>query len=128
MIVVDASAAVALVLAEPVQGALAEKLASSEERAMSPISYSELVMVLSRAHSHPKLIADAFVRDMRVMLLTIDRQQTELAVHAFLLYGKGRHPARLSLGDCFSYAAAKALDSPLLFVGGDFSQTDVLVA
>jgi ribonuclease VapC len=125
VIVVDASAAVALLLAEPEQENLAEKLAASPERAMSPVSYSELVMVLSRVHPHPKLIADSFMRDMEVTLLTIDQRQTELAVHAFLLFGKGRHPARLNLGDCFSYAAARALDCPLLFVGGDFLRTDV---
>jgi len=125
MIVVDASAAVALVLAEPTQGMLTQKLAESPERGMSPVSYSELVMALSRIYPQPKFIADAFIRDMNVMLLTIDRRQTELAVHAFLLFGNGRHPARLNLGDCFSYAAAKATDAALLFVGADFSQTDV---
>ena len=128
MIVVDASAAVALVFAEPDQKILAEKLAASTGRMMSPVSYSELVMVLSRVHSDPKFIADGYLRDMHVALLTIDARQTELAVHAFLLFGKGRHPARLDLGDCFSYAAAKAHDCPLLFVGGDFDRTDVLQA
>lgn len=125
MIVIDTSAAAALIFAEPEQQALAEKLAVSPDRAISPVSYSELVMVLSRVHQDPKFIADSFLRDMEVKLLTIDARQTELAVHAFLLFGKGRHPARLNLGDCFSYAAARAHDCPLLFVGGDFPRTDV---
>jgi ribonuclease VapC len=82
-------------------------------------------MVLSRAHPDPKSIADSFLRDMQVKLLTMDEKQTELAVHAFLIFGKGRHPARLNLGDCYSCAAARACDCPLLFVGGDCPRTDV---
>ncbi|HTT83538.1 MAG TPA: type II toxin-antitoxin system VapC family toxin [Rhizomicrobium sp.] len=125
MIVIDTSAAAALIFAEPEQEALAEKLAASPERAISPVSYSELVMVLSRVHRDPKSIADSFLRDMQLKLLTIDARQVELAIHAFLFFGKGRHAARLNLGDCFSYAAARAHDCPLLFVGGDFPRTDV---
>ena len=49
-----------------------------------------------------------------------------LARDAFLRYGKGRHPARLNFGDCFSYALAKRLGEPLLFKGDDFILTDVL--
>ena len=48
-----------------------------------------------------------------------------LAVACFETFGKGRHPARLNLGDCLSYACAKAYRSPLLFKGDDFSQTDM---
>jgi ribonuclease VapC len=125
VIVIDTSAAAALIFAESGKEVLAEKLAASYERAMSPVSYSELVMVLSRVHSDPKLIADGFLRDTRIKLSAIDAHQAELAVHAFLLFGKGRHPARLNIGDCFSYAAARAFDCPLLFVGGDFPRTDV---
>lgn len=128
MIVIDSSAAVALLMAEPSQDALAQKLAISPDRAMSPVSYAELVMVLSRLHSDPKAVADKFLHELRVKLLTIDPQQTDLAVQAFLRFGKGRHSARLNLGDCFSYAAAKASDSRLLFIGRDFSQTDVTAA
>jgi hypothetical protein len=31
-----------------------------------------------------------------------------LAMQAWLVYGKGRHPAALNFADCFSYALAKA--------------------
>lgn len=44
---------------------------------------------------------------------------------AFRNYGKGRHPAKLNYGDCFAYALAKQLDGPLLFIGNDFSRTDI---
>jgi ribonuclease VapC len=48
-----------------------------------------------------------------------------LAYAAWKQYGKGRHPAALNFGDCFSYALAKRLGEPLLFKGDDFSKTDL---
>ena len=50
------------------------------------------------------------------------------ALRAFERFGRGRHPARLNMGDCFAYACARALDVPLLFKGEDFAQTDIAVA
>ena len=51
--------------------------------------------------------------------------QAETARAAFRTYGKGRHPAALNFGDCFSYALAKISGEPLLFKGNDFSKTDI---
>jgi ribonuclease VapC len=48
--------------------------------------------------------------------------------HAFSRFGKGHHPARLNLADCFSYALARTRNVPLLFKGDDFAQTDILPA
>jgi ribonuclease VapC len=42
-----------------------------------------------------------------------------------MLYGRGRHPARLNYGDCMTYAVAHLAREPLLFVGTDFSATDL---
>ena len=50
------------------------------------------------------------------------------AVEAWLRFGKGRHPAALNFGDCMSYAVAKVANTPLLFVGEDFPQTDIEIA
>jgi ribonuclease VapC len=38
------------------------------------------------------------------------------------------HPAKLNWGDCFSYALARQRACPLLFVGNDFSRTDIVAA
>ncbi len=43
-------------------------------------------------------------------------------------FGRGRHPARLNFGDCLTYAVARLADEPLLFVGDDFSKTDLVPA
>jgi ribonuclease VapC len=51
--------------------------------------------------------------------------QADRALDAFTRFGKGRHPARLNLGDCFAYALASTLNEPLLFKGEDFGKTDI---
>lgn len=125
MIAIDTSAAIAMILAEPGHDRLAQALAAEPERTMSAVSNVELVMVLSRTYSQPQQIAENFIAEMRIGVAALDSAQVRWAMHAFLTYGKGRNPARLNLGDCFSYAVAKAHDAPLLFVGNDFSLTDV---
>ena len=52
--------------------------------------------------------------------VSVDERQMRLAGDALERFGRGRHPARLNFGDCFSYALARALDEPLLFKGEDF--------
>jgi len=56
----------------------------------------------------------------------LDAEQAEIARAAYQRFGKGRHPANLDFGDCFSYALSKASGEPLLYKGGDFGLTDVL--
>jgi ribonuclease VapC len=74
-------------------------------------------------------------RDLDLLMAGVDAQaeavtldQAHLALAAWKRFGKGRHPAGLNLGDCFSYALARHLGSSLLFKGWDFSQTDVVAA
>ncbi len=47
------------------------------------------------------------------------------AVEGYRRYGKGKHAASLNFGDCMTYAVAKLTGEPLLFVGKDFTRTDV---
>lgn len=58
-------------------------------------------------------------------VVPVDEEFAHQAHMAFRQWGKGRHPAALNFGDCFSYVLAKQQRSPLLFVGNDFSQTDI---
>jgi ribonuclease VapC len=61
----------------------------------------------------------------RTDVVAVTPQQAMIAIDAFRNYGKGRHPAGLNIGDCFSYALARATGHPLLFKGNDFVHTDV---
>ena len=63
-----------------------------------------------------------------IEVIGIGPAEGDLALDAFERYGKGRHPARLNMGDCFAYACARTHGVPLLFKGDDFSHTDILIA
>jgi ribonuclease VapC len=66
------------------------------------------------------------LEEIGAIVMPFDEQQAHLANEASRRYGKGQgHPAQLNMGDCAVYALAKLLDEPLLFVGNDFSQTDI---
>ena len=58
-------------------------------------------------------------------VLPASAETASAAIDAFARYGKGRHPAKLNFGDCFSYAGARSLGLVLLYVGGDFALTDL---
>lgn len=125
MIVVDSSAVVALALREPEQHQLRSALHAADRALISPVNFVESGMVLRGRD---------FITDREDLELFLSEHgiavENELALQgpaldAFLRYGKGRHPARLNLADCFAYALAKALDAPLLYKGDDFAQTDI---
>lgn len=123
MIVVDASALVAIVFGEAMAGAVADRLAASPAIRISPINLLEARMVVERRALGATLAE--MLESARVELVPIDAVQADLAWDAFKRFGKGRHAASLNLADCFAYALAKTLDAPLLFVGRDFAKTDI---
>ena len=125
MIVVDTSAVVAIVLGEPDSERFRDALEHATV-AISAASVTEARMVLDSRRG-----GDA-VRDLTELLEVCEATVTPydeahaLAAHAaWRRFGKGRHPAQLNMGDCMAYATAKLADSPLLFKGEDFPQTDI---
>lgn len=87
-------------------------------------------MVVESLEQHPAVksrFEDLMVR-LRFDIVAVDADMAWIARKANLTYGRGRHPARLNFGDCFSYALAKQTGEPLLFKGNDFSQTDIVPA
>ena len=70
----------------------------------------------------------AGIRALGIEVAEVTLDQVDVAMRAFLQYGKGRHPARLNIADCFAYALAKSRNLPLLFKGDDFAKTDVIPA
>ena len=74
---------------------------------------------------------DRLIEELNVELVPYDLPQVVAFQHAYLTYGRGGHntsQARLNLGDCSSYALAKTLGEPLLYIGNDFSHTDIVSA
>jgi len=58
-------------------------------------------------------------------LLNLTHTTARRIAAAYARWGRGAHPAGLNLGDCFSYEVAKAHSCRLLYVGDDFSKTDL---
>ncbi len=125
--VVDTSVFIAVLKAESDAEDLEKILARTARLAVSAANHVETVMVLAGKEANPNLEKfDLFLEQMDIEIEPVTRELAVLARQAFLRYGKGRHPARLNYGDCFSYALAVERNEPLLFKGEDFVLTDVL--
>jgi ribonuclease VapC len=127
--VIDTSAVVAILRSEPEAARLERALVSDPIRLVPATCVLEARMVLvSRRGEHALAEIDLWLHKIAANIIPVDSDLVDLATQAWLTYGKGRHPAALNFADCFSYALAKRADEPLLFIGKDFSQTDVEAA
>ena len=128
MIVIDTSAIIAIIQAEPESTTFLDHVRRADRALMSAVSVLEAGMVL-RSRRGPTGVAElaAMIEAMAIEVVPFDAAQADSAQLAFSLYGKGINPqARLNLGDCATYALAKAMSAPLLFKGNDFIATDIV--
>ncbi|MDQ0424847.1 type II toxin-antitoxin system VapC family toxin [Cellulomonas iranensis] len=125
--IVDTSAVVAILLGEPHAEALARTALSAPHARMSAATFVELSAVVAQRDAPQQRRRVEHVLDrLGVEVVALTPEHARLAAEAYREFGRGSgHPARLNLGDCFSYALASALDEPLLFVGDDFARTDL---
>lgn len=126
--IVDTSAVVAILRAEPDAPVFADAIESAFTRRISAASYVETAAVIEGKDGANSRRFDDFFRKSRIVVEPVSTRQAEIARQAYRDFGKGRHQAGLNFGDCFAYALAKEMDEPLLFKGKDFSYTDVEVA
>jgi ribonuclease VapC len=125
-VVVDTSALVAIVFDEADADRFAQGLAEAPRALMSAVTRVELSFVVEgRKGSSGRIGLENFLRQSRIEVVAVSPGHAELAIEAFRRFGRGRHPAALNIGDCFSYALAKATGQPLLFKGNDFIHTDI---
>ncbi len=123
MIAVDTSALLTIALGEP------------QARECMAALVSETVVLISAGNVLEALIVstsrnvDEGVRQLiyglRFQVVSVTPESAQRAADAYARWGKGRHPARLNFGDCFAYEVAKYHSCRLLYVGRDFSQTDI---
>jgi ribonuclease VapC len=127
--VIDTSAVIAILSSESDALILARTIESVTVRRISAASLLEAAIVIEkRTGTLGGAKLDQFVAEADIQIEPVTAEQSQIARLAFRMYGKGRHPAALNFGDCFSYALAKSVGEPLLFKGNDFSQTDVKLA
>jgi ribonuclease VapC len=128
-LIVDTSALIAILRAEPRHAVLEDAFASSERRLISAGTLLEAVIVaaVKKGPQGPKELF-ALVDVLGLDVKPVERVDADIAAEAFTRYGKGQgHPAQLNFGDCFTYALAKRLSEPVLCTGDDFLKTDLAV-
>jgi ribonuclease VapC len=127
-LVVDTSAAVAVITGEPGSDELAVHLENAVARMMSAAIRVELGIVIeARLWPAGQDVVDRFMRDAKIDIVPVDADLAARAMSGWRRYGKGRHPAGLNYGDCFTYALAERTGHPVLCTGNDFAATDLPV-
>jgi len=127
--VVDTSALIAILFGEPEAEGFARAISRDTRSLVSSFTVLEtsVVLLVRKGVDGPPML-DALLRSARLETVSMTPDQAEIARFAYARYGKGRHRAALNLGDCCSYALARASAEPLLFKGQDFAQTDIEAA
>ncbi len=124
--ILDSSAVVAILRAEPEAPAMARAVDRAEACAVSAVSYVEAAIVIDSGRDPiASRRFDDFFLEAKIVVESVTPWQAETARQAYRDFGKGRHRAGLNLGDCFAYALAKEKGEALLFKGDDFCHTDV---
>lgn len=128
--IVDTSVLVRILLQEPGWEMLSALLEDAAAPKMAAPTLLELRTVIAgRKNAVLAAELETLLGHYRVRIVPFTEEHGAIAFEAYRQYGKGFHPrARLNLGDCFSYALAKATGEPLLFVGDDFTHTDLIPA
>ncbi len=127
-LVVDTSAAVAVILGEQGAGQLTTHLEDALARLMPAAIRVELGIVIeAKLWPAGQDVVDRFLRDAKIDIVPVDADLAARAMSGWRRYGKGRHPAGLNFGDCFTYALAERTGHPVLCTGDDFAETDIAV-
>lgn len=125
--IVDSSAVIAILKAEATARRCALALEQATHVSMSAANYLEAMMVAdSLPESDTTLSLEVILDLYAVSIVPVTKAQADIARLAHRSFGKGNDSkAKLNFGDCFAYALARERNEPLLFVGDDFTHTDI---
>ncbi len=124
--IIDTSAALAVLFGETGFERLVDAITESNVAGMGGPTLCETGIVLAaRVGDGAREMLDGFVQELGIEPIPFGERHWREAVEAFHRFGKGRHPAGLNFGDCMSYATARVAGRPLLYLGEDFSRTDI---
>jgi ribonuclease VapC len=128
-VILDTSAILAILFDEPEQDEFLDKIGSADALGVGAPTLTETAIVLCGARGDIGLTQLAtFIERADAVVVAFEDAHWHSAVHAWLRYGKGRHPAALNFGDCLAYATAQVAPQPLLCKGDDFAKTDLTLA
>jgi ribonuclease VapC len=123
MIVVDTSALMAIILDEADAEKCSKVLEAEKTVLISAATLAEALIVARRRNVGEEM--SRVIDGLGFDILNVTPAAARRVADAYARWGKGAHPAGLNFGDCFAYEAAKEHSCPLLYVGDDFSRTDV---
>ena len=126
MIVLDTSALVAIFQDETEAVRIQDRIAKADGLLISAGTAAEALIVAGQRGYRSAL--EAMLTRLGVEIVPLTSADLGRMADAYKRWGKGNHPAALNLGDCFAYALARERGYPLLFVGNDFSRTDIEAA
>lgn len=126
MIVVDTSALMAVLLDETEAESCAQVLTETDDLVISAGTLAEARIVAERRGLGAEM--SELINGLGMEVASVTGPGAEQIAKAYATWGKGVHPAGLNFGDCFAYALAKERGCPLLFIGDDFSKTDLKMA
>jgi ribonuclease VapC len=127
--VIDTSVLIAILANEPEAELFEAPIDADPVRLISAASVLETAIVAGARYGDiGGRELDLLLYKAGIQIVAVTPDQVDAGRDAFNRYGKGRHPAALNFGDCFSYALAKTSGEPLLSKGNDFPQTDVATA
>lgn len=126
MIAVDTSALMAILLDEEAADACSDTLERADRLLMSSTTLAEALIVADRRDVGKEM--RQLVDGLDVEIVTVTATTARRVADAYGRWGKGIHRAALNLGDCFAYDVAQEHNCPLLFVGTDFTRTDLVAA
>lgn len=122
----DSSALVAVLFAEAGYLDLVDRiLAADHVRIAAPTLVETSVVLAGRRRSAATEEIEGLVKELAITVVPFGEAEWRAAVDAFVRFGRGRHKAALNFGDCLAYAAAATANDTLLFVGDDFTHTDI---
>lgn len=126
MIVVDSSALVAIALAEDDAERCIAAMQKADRLLISAANVTEALIVACGRDCEEAM--RNLLSSSRLDIVPVTAERARAAANAYKHYGKGWHAASLNYGDSFAYALAKEQDCCLLFIGNDFSLTDIAPA
>jgi ribonuclease VapC len=126
VIVLDTSALMAVILREPDAEACITALDEAAEITISAANLAEALIVAQLRNIGPEM--SQLIEESGCEVSPVTESSARRVALAYARWGKGVHPAGLNFGDCFAYALADERGWPLLYVGSDFSRTDIVPA
>ncbi len=122
-VIVDTSAVLAIILAEPGYERHEEAVATASRPRISAVSLYEAgsVLLVRKGRSAVTLML-SYLDEAGIAVEGFDAADAALAIDVYERFGKGLSPAGLNLGDCPVHALAQRYKQPVLSTSKEFTR------